>query len=77
MSVFFTLEASQPCGKTYRLWLGVQLAPQSGFGTSLTNKVVLTKRGTPGNGGALFRFSRTLQRQRPSPRSHSLSRRSR
>jgi hypothetical protein len=25
MSVFFTLEASQPCGKTYRLGLGCNL----------------------------------------------------
>ena len=27
MSVFFTLEASQPCGKTYRLGLGCYLHP--------------------------------------------------
>jgi hypothetical protein len=48
MSVFFTLEASQPCGKTYRVGLGLPSAPapQSGLGTKLAVKVVLTTRDT-------------------------------
>ena len=56
MGVFLLLEASQPCGtKTYRLGLGVRLAPKTGFDVSRTVAVALTKEGTSET-GCPFRF---------------------
>ena len=54
MMVSFTLEASQPCGKTFRLWLAVRF----GFDDRPYHSADL-KEGASWKRGALFIF-RTL-----------------
>jgi hypothetical protein len=53
MTVFLTLEASQPCGKTYRLGFWMQRASGFDLGFAVSAGLKTTK-GTSGNRGALF-----------------------